>query len=66
MITKITRVKDKKGYLVKAWWKIKVVYIHKAGNNDPEQPKSYRPISLKTMEKLINLHLRHFCSHFVQ
>jgi Reverse transcriptase (RNA-dependent DNA polymerase) len=40
-----------------------VVYIPKAGTKDPEQPKSYRPISLttflpKTMEKLIDLHIR--------
>jgi Reverse transcriptase (RNA-dependent DNA polymerase) len=40
-----------------------VAYIPKAGTKDPEQPKSYRPISLtsfllKTMEKLIDLHKR--------
>jgi Reverse transcriptase (RNA-dependent DNA polymerase) len=51
------------GYLPKAWREVKVVYIPKAGKKDPEQPKSYRPISLtsfilKTMEKLIDLHIR--------
>jgi Reverse transcriptase (RNA-dependent DNA polymerase) len=40
-----------------------VVYIPKAGTKYPEQPKSYRPISLtsllsKTMEKLIDLLIR--------
>jgi Reverse transcriptase (RNA-dependent DNA polymerase) len=47
------------GYLPKAWREVKVVYISK----DPEQPESYRPISLtsfilKTMEKLTDLHIR--------
>lgn len=51
------------GYLPMAWRKVKVVFIPKAGKKDPEQPKSYRPISLtsfllKTMEKLIDLHIR--------
>jgi Reverse transcriptase (RNA-dependent DNA polymerase) len=41
----------------------KMVYIPKAGTKDPEQPKSYRFISLtsfllKTMKKLIDLHIR--------
>jgi hypothetical protein len=51
------------GYLTKTWRGVKVVYIPKAGTKDPEQPKSYRPISLtsfllKIMEKLIDLHIR--------
>jgi hypothetical protein len=51
------------GYLPKAWRGVKAVYIPKAGTKDPEQPKSYRPISLtsfflKTVEKLIDLHIR--------
>jgi hypothetical protein len=49
------------GYL--PWRGVKVVYITKARTKDPEQPKSYRPISLtsfpmRTMEKLIDLHIR--------
>jgi Reverse transcriptase (RNA-dependent DNA polymerase) len=51
------------GYLPKAWRGVKVVYIPKAGTKDPEQFKSYTHISLtsfllKTMEKLIDLHIR--------
>jgi hypothetical protein len=50
-------------YLPKAWRGVKVVYVPKAWTKDPKQPKSYRPISLipfllKTMEKLIGLHIR--------
>jgi Reverse transcriptase (RNA-dependent DNA polymerase) len=50
------------GYQPKAWRNARVVYIPKAGK-DSEQPKSYRPISLtsfllKTLEKLIDLHIR--------
>jgi hypothetical protein len=33
-------------YLPKAWREVKVVYIPKAGEKDPEQPKSFRPINL--------------------
>jgi Reverse transcriptase (RNA-dependent DNA polymerase) len=46
-----------------------MVYIPKAGK-DPEQPKSYRPISLtsfllKTLEKLIDMRIKleHLKSH---
>jgi ribonuclease HI len=51
------------GYLPTDWAKVKVVFIPKAGGRDAEQPKSYRPISLtsvilKTMEKLIDLHIK--------
>jgi hypothetical protein len=51
------------GYQPKAWRGVKMVYIPKAGTKDPEQPKSYKPISLtyfllKTMEKLKDLHIR--------
>jgi hypothetical protein len=54
------------GYLPKAWRGVKVVFIPKAETKDPEQHKSYRPISLtsfllKTMEKLIDLHIRSKC-----
>jgi hypothetical protein len=55
------------GYLPKAWREVEVVYISKTGNKDPEQLQSYRPKSLtsfllKSMEKLIDLHVtqKHF------
>jgi ribonuclease HI len=51
------------GYLPVAWRRVRVVFIPKAGRRDAEQPKSYRPISLtsfllKTMERIIDLHIR--------
>jgi hypothetical protein len=51
------------GYLPQAWIGVKVLYIPKAGTQNPEQPKSYRPISLtsfllKSIEKMIDLHIR--------
>lgn len=51
------------GYIPKIWRKARVVFIPKAGNRPIEKPKSYRPISLtsffvKTMEKLVDYHIR--------
>lgn len=51
------------GYIPKLWREVKVVFLPKGGNKPPESPKSYRPISLmsfmlKTMEKLLDCHLR--------
>jgi hypothetical protein len=53
------------GYLPKARREVRGVKgsIPKAGKEDPEQPKPYRPIGLtsfilKVIEKLINLHIR--------
>lgn len=50
------------GYIPLSWREVNVVFIPKAGKRNSEEPKSYRPISLtsfllKTMEKVINIHL---------
>jgi hypothetical protein len=34
------------GYLQKAWREVEVVSMPKAGNRDPGQPSTYRPIRL--------------------
>lgn len=51
------------GYIPQAWCQVNVVFIPKLGNRPSELPKSYRPISLtsfvlKTMERLVDLHIR--------
>jgi ribonuclease HI len=51
------------GYMPKAWRKVRVVFIPKPGRKDYSEAKSFRPISLssfllKTMEKLIDRHIR--------
>jgi retron-type reverse transcriptase len=50
-------------YIPLSWRKVNVVFIPKAGKRNTKEPKSYRPSSLtsfllKTMEKMINIHLR--------
>lgn len=50
-------------YIPNKWKEVKVVFIPKTGKKMGCDPKSYRPISLtsfilKTMEKLIDLHVR--------
>ena len=51
------------GYIPKLWRKVNVVFIPKAGKRSAADPKSYRPISLssfilKSMEKVLDLHIR--------
>ena len=51
------------GYIPTRWREIKVVFIPKAGRASYTQPKAFRPISLmsfllKTMERLIDRHIR--------
>ncbi|KAL7724910.1 hypothetical protein ACLKA6_020046 [Drosophila palustris] len=51
------------GYIPSKWTEVKVVFIPKAGKKSAQLPKSYRPISLssfflKTMEKIIDQHIR--------
>ena len=51
------------GYIPKPWRKVNVVFIPKAGKRSAADPKSYRPISLssfllKSMEKVLDLHIR--------
>ncbi|XP_041987895.1 uncharacterized protein LOC121739476 [Aricia agestis] len=63
VLLKIFRASFAWGYIPLAWTKIKVSYIPKSGDREKALPKSYRPISLtsfmlKTMEKVVNLHIR--------
>ena len=51
------------GYIPLIWRKVRLVFILKQGKRPLELPKSYRPISLtsfllKTMERLLDLHIR--------
>ncbi|XP_038117009.1 uncharacterized protein LOC119769175 [Culex quinquefasciatus] len=51
------------GYIPRSWRKVKVIFIPKAGRNDPTMPKAFRPISLtvtllKLMEKITDNHIR--------
>lgn len=51
------------GYIPEGWRTVKVTFIPKAGGRPGTQPKSFRPISLtsfllKTMEKIIDRHIR--------
>jgi ribonuclease HI len=50
------------GHVPEIWRGVKVIFIPKLGK-DPEEPRSYRPINLtsfnlKTMEKIVDSHLR--------
>ncbi|XP_041986403.1 uncharacterized protein LOC121738430 [Aricia agestis] len=63
VLLKIFRASFAWGYIPLASTKVKVSYIPKSGDRDKALPKSYRPISLtsfmlKTMEKVVNLHIR--------
>ena len=62
LFIKLFRLSYTLGHVPDVWKEVKVVFIPKAGKN-PEEPKSYRPINLtsfllKTMEKIIDSHLR--------
>lgn len=62
-LIKIFRASIAWGYIPEAWQKVKVVYLPKIGKTTDHSPKSYRPISLtsfllKTMEKIIDRHIR--------
>ena len=51
------------GYIPSAWRGVDVRFIPKAGRNSYDQPKDFRPISLmsfmlKTMERLLDRHIR--------
>ena len=51
------------GHTPEIWSRVKVIFIPKQGKN-PEDPRSYRPLNLtsfllKTMEKIIDSHLRY-------
>jgi hypothetical protein len=51
------------GFIPKAWRQVKVAFIPKPGKLDYTEAKTYRPISvssflLKTMEKLVDRHIR--------
>lgn len=55
------------GYIPSAWRKVNVIFIPKPGK-DIVEPKSYRPISLtsfflKTMERLVDIHIRETIIH---
>lgn len=55
------------GYIPKLWQGVRVVFIPKAGKDDYTLPKSFRPISLtsfllKTLERLIERHIKDFIS----
>ncbi|XP_041972138.1 uncharacterized protein LOC121728097 [Aricia agestis] len=63
MLLKIFRASFAWGYIPLAWTKVRVSYIPKSGDRDKALPKSYSTISLtsfmlKTMEKVVNLHIR--------
>lgn len=50
-------------YIPKAWRKVRVVFIPKAGKRDKTAPKVFRPISLsydllKTMEKIVHFFVK--------
>ena len=56
------------GFIPESWLKSKVVFIPKAGKPSHCNPKDFRPISLssfllKTLERLLNLHLRSVFPH---
>jgi ribonuclease HI len=58
------------GYMPRAWRKVRVVFIPKPGRKDYSEAKSFRPISLssfllKTMEKLVDRHVRDTVLHRV-
>lgn len=48
------------GHISERWNKVKVVFIHKSGKTNLNQPKGYRPISLssfllKSLQRLVDL-----------
>jgi hypothetical protein len=62
-LVRIFRASLTAGYVPTAWRQVKVVFIPKPGRNTYSGPKDYRPISLtsfllKTMERLVDRHLR--------
>lgn len=62
-LVKIFRWSYTLGHIPEPWRGVKVVFIPKAGKREADLPKSYRPISLtsfllKTMEKVIDFHIR--------
>jgi hypothetical protein len=51
------------GFIPMSWRQVKVTFIQKPGKLDYTEAKAYRPISLssfllKTMEKLVDRHIR--------
>ena len=59
----ITRSSLAMGYIPTIWRRAKVIFIPKIGKTDWANPKSFRPISLtsfilKTMEKVVDNHIR--------
>lgn len=61
-LTHIFKASFKLNYIPSLWRKVNVIFIPKPGK-DPTDPKSFRPISLssfllKTMERLLDLHIR--------
>ena len=62
-LIKIFRASYSYGCIPSLWRKVRVAFIPKGGKKPAEDPKAYRPISLssfllKTMEKIINIHVR--------
>lgn len=62
-LVKIFRASFAWGFVPEKWSNVKVIFIPKAGKKDYSQPKSFRPISLssfllKTMEKVVDRHIR--------
>jgi len=63
LLTEIFRASVTLSYIPKAWRKVRVVFIPKAGRRDKTTPKAFRPISLssvllKTMEKIVDDYIK--------
>ena len=63
ILTKLFRASLTLGYIPRAWRQVRVIFIPKANKKDKSSPKSFRPISLssimlKTMEKIIDEHIK--------
>lgn len=59
LLTELFKASVTLSYIPKAWRKVRVVFIPKAGKRDKTTPKAFRPISLssvllKTMEKILD------------
>lgn len=62
-LIKLFRASFSLEYIPRCWREVRVIFIPKTGNKPPEDIRSYRPISLtsfilKTMEKILGLHIR--------
>jgi hypothetical protein len=59
------------GYIPKDWLKVRVIFIPKIGRSLYELAKSFRPISLtsfllKTMKKMVDLHIKDYPLNLMQ